>query len=209
MSKLMVIEASPRQHKSVSSTIGKEFLKSYQATHPEDEIVKNQLWDAPLVEFKSAVLDAKYAILYQQAFDPIQSSEWDKIKKIFAEFASVDKYIFCIPMWNFSIPYRLKHYIDLLTQPTLAFNFLPEKGYEGLLKNKKALLIYTSGGSYAPPEYKNFDMQKPFMKLWLNFIGITDLQELVCEPTLIGKPEEIERNIQQVTKQAVQLAKTF
>ena len=46
-------------------------------------------------------------------------SEWNKIVELFGRFNSADKYVFSVPMWNFGIPYILKHYIDLITQPAL------------------------------------------------------------------------------------------
>ena len=32
-------------------------------------------------------------------------------------------------MWNFGIPYKLKQWIDVITQPGLAFRFDPAQGY--------------------------------------------------------------------------------
>ena len=47
-------------------------------------------------------------------------------------------------MWNAGVPYILKQFIDVISQPGLVFGFDPERGYTGLLKDKKAAVIYTS-----------------------------------------------------------------
>ena len=41
-------------------------------------------------------------------------------------------------MWNFGVPYKLKHYLDVLTMPGTLFGFDPATGYIGLLKDKRA-----------------------------------------------------------------------
>ena len=53
-------------------------------------------------------------------------------------------------MWNFNVPYKLKHLIDIVVQPALAFAVV-EGGYEGLVKGKPAMLIVARGAAYMPP----------------------------------------------------------
>ena len=60
--------------------------------------------------------------------------------KIAEHFKSADKYVFSLPMWNFGIPYKLKHFIDVLVQPGLTFSFSPETGYKGLVTGKPAVV---------------------------------------------------------------------
>ncbi len=42
---------------------------------------------------------------------------------------NADHYVFAVPIWNGGLPYRLKQYIDIITQLGISFNFDPEKGY--------------------------------------------------------------------------------
>jgi hypothetical protein len=88
-------------------------------------------------------------------------------KSIRPKNKSADKYVLSLPMWNFSIPYRLKQYIDILVQPGYTFS-VGENGYEGLVKNKPVLVVYARGGAF--PEgsgMEAFDMQKKYMELLL------------------------------------------
>ena len=78
-------------------------------------------------------------------------------------------------MWNFGVPYKLKHYIDVITQPGLSFSFSPETGYTGLVTGKPAAVIYARGGEYSSSEAAaRMDFQKPSSR---NVAGIHRLYE--------------------------------
>ncbi len=148
MTRLLYVEASPRKNRSKSIAVASEFLASYKESHPSDEIVTLDLWEKPLPEFDGYTIDAKYQVLHGQNFDADQQKAWQAVVDVCDEFKSADKYLFSLPMWNFGIPYKLKHYIDVLTQPGQTFSFDPESGYSGLVTGKPAVLIYARGGAY-------------------------------------------------------------
>jgi FMN-dependent NADH-azoreductase len=52
-------------------------------------------------------------------------------------------------MWNFSIPYMLKQWFDVVMQPGLTFRFDPAQGYLPLLKDRPTLVILASGSDCA------------------------------------------------------------
>lgn len=45
------------------------------------------------------------------------------VEDVIEQFTAADKYLFSLPMWNFGIPYKLKHYIDVIVQPGYTFSF--------------------------------------------------------------------------------------
>ena len=63
------------------------------------------------------------------------------------EFLSADRYVFGVPMYNFNVPSTFKAYIDQIVRAGKTFAVGPN-GYEGLVKDKKALFITASGGAY-------------------------------------------------------------
>jgi FMN-dependent NADH-azoreductase len=123
MSKLLHIEASPRGKRSSSVTVAHHFIEAYRAKNPNDTVETLDLWQTELPAFDGATIDAKYAVMHGQKHTPEQLQAWNAVTKLAEHFKSADKYLFSLPMWNFGIPYRLKHYIDLLVQPGLAFSF--------------------------------------------------------------------------------------
>ena len=53
--------------------------------------------------------------------------------------------VFTAPMYNFAIPSQLKNYFDLIARAGVTFRY-SEQGPEGLVKNKRALILTTRGG---------------------------------------------------------------
>ena len=112
-------------------------------------------------------------------------------------------------MWNFGIPYKLKHYIDLLVQPGLTFGFTPETGYKGLVTGKPLVAIYARGGAYGPGSgAETADQQSTYLKQILGFIGFTDIREIFIEPTL-RNPAAREEALTAANRKAVELAAHF
>lgn len=185
MSKLLHIQSSPRGERSASIEVAKQFIQSYQATNSGDSVETLDLWQADLPEFNGETIDAKYAVLHGQSQAPEQVAAWNAVVKIADHFKSADKILLSLPMWNFSIPYKLKHYIDILVQPGLTFSFTPEEGYKGLITGKPLAVIYARGGAYAPGTgAEGYDQQSAYIKQIFGFIGFTDIREIFVEPTL-------------------------
>jgi FMN-dependent NADH-azoreductase len=204
---LLYIEASPRKARSHSIAVAREFLRAAQAARPGLELDSIDLWQEDLPELGGATIEAKYAILAQQAHTPEQARAWQHVERLVARFVSTPALLFSVPMWNFGVPYRLKHYIDLITQPTLTFRFSPEKGYEGLVANKRAVVIYSSGGDYSPGSGNpRPDFQKPFFEAWLRFIGIDRIETITVAPT-IAAAERITSSREAALARAADLGK--
>lgn len=209
MAKLLYIKSSPRKDRSHSSRVAQQFIEAYRAAHPQDTIEELDLWHRDLPPFDGDTIDAKYAVIHQQSQNPGQVKAWKHVTDMFHHFAEADKYLFSVPMWNFSIPYRLKHYIDIVTQPGLAFKISPEGSYIGLVTGKPALLVCSSGGGYRLGSgAESYDMQKPYLKLWLQFIGFTNIQEIVVDGSL-GDPAKAKQVEASCLKEAQDKAKNF
>src|SRR5208282_1338964 len=117
--KLLHIQASPRGDRSASITAATEFLAAYRAKNPGDTVETLDLWKADLPPFDGETINAKYSVMGGHAPTGAQQEAWAAVIRIADHFKSADKFVFSLPMWNFGIPYRLKHYIDLLVQPGL------------------------------------------------------------------------------------------
>ena len=208
MSKLLYIEASPRKSRSKSIGVAKEFLARYTATHVADEVTTLDLWEKKLPEFDGFTIDAKYQVMHGQAFTSDQQQAWQKVVDVCDEFRAADKYVLSLPMWNFGIPYKLKHYIDVLAQPGQTFGFDPATGYHGLVVGKPIVVIYARGGAYGSEQTKGLDLQKGYMDLLLGFLGFTEIHSILVEPTM-GSPEAVAKVEAEAIATAQRLAATF
>jgi len=208
MSKLLYIEASPRGDRSKSSQVAKAFLEAYQKAHPEDTIEHINLWKVSLPTFDGDMLEAKYAVLTGQNQTPEQEAAWKTVADMAEVLNSADKYLISTPMWNFSIPYKLKHYIDIITQPGLTFSFSPKEGYKGLVSGK-ALVVYARGGAYSEGSgAEGYDLQTKALGMHLGFIGLTDQTNIIVEPTL-SAPDAVDQSVAKAVEQAVEIAASF
>lgn len=208
VSKLLYIEASPVKSASHSITVARTFLESYQRTHPQDTIEAIDLWETELPPFDARTIEAKFAVLRRKQFTDEQLARWESLRQLSRQFNAADKYVFSVPMWNFGIPYPMKHYIDVVTLPGENWIWSKERGYEPLRSGKKALLIYSSANDYALDALAGSDFQKPYMRRWLRFIGIYDVHEITVAPVL-AEPEVVAEVRAQVDREAAQLAVTF
>jgi FMN-dependent NADH-azoreductase len=206
-SNLLYIEASPLKGRSHSTTVAEAFLQAYLASHPDDEIARTDLWRTELPAFDAETIDAKFAVLRKQQFTPEQWDRWEAVRSVSRFFNAADKYLFSVPMWNFGVPYRLKHFIDIVTLPGENWMWSKAQGYEPLLVGKKALLIYSSANDYQDAG-NDSDFQKPYLRRWLNFVGIQDIREITIAPTL-AEAETVAKKRDSAFEQALSLARSF
>ncbi len=184
--KLLFVKGSPRGASSHSTKVAEASLAAYRSKNPSAVIDEIDLWQAPLPEFDGDRAAAKMTFFGEGTLEGVRKTAWDEIVAITSRFSSADDYLFTVPMWNGGIPYRLKLYIDILTQPGLLFGFDPVAGYSGLLKGKRATVIYTSG-VYAPgvPPAFGTDYHSTYFDDWLRFIGIQDISSVRFQPSLL------------------------
>jgi FMN-dependent NADH-azoreductase len=206
MSKVLYIQASPRGKRSHSIIVADKFIEEYRKKNPKDEIVTMNVFEAQLPTFDGFAVQAKYSIMHGQKHSAEEAAAWKAVEKVIEGFKSADKYVFAVPMWNFGIPYRLKQYIDILVQPSYTFT-VSDKGYEGLVKGKKAFVAYARGGEYGGAG-ASYDHQKPYLELFLGFIGITDVKAAVVDSTL-GAPDIAKKKQDEAIISAVKAAQDF
>lgn len=207
MARLIHIEVSPLKERSQSTAVAERFLDAYRNAHPADDILAMDLWDVNLPPFDAETIDAKFAVLRTQAFTPAQWERWEAVRAVSRRFNAADKYVFSVPMWNFGVPYPLKHFIDVVTLPGENWTWSKEKGYEPLLSEKKALLIYSSANDYTDAG-RDSDFQKPYLRRWLRFIGVDAIREINVAPTLTDAQAIAGRRAAAI-EEAERLAATF
>jgi FMN-dependent NADH-azoreductase len=180
--KLLHISASPRGEGSESLAVANTFLEVYRQVRPEVEVEHFDLWDGTLPAFGPAAVAAKMAVF---AGGAPTGGEWQAAIDTFRRFDSADRYLFSVPMWNHGVPYVLKQFIDVVSQPGLVFGFDPERGYTGLLRGKKAAVVYT-GAVYGPGRGPAFgtDFQATYFSDWLRWAGVDDITEISFRPNL-------------------------
>jgi FMN-dependent NADH-azoreductase len=206
MTKLLFVQASPRGKDSGSLQIAEAYLDVLLTNNPDLDIDTIDLWNTDLPAFDGNKVAAKIKVITGQDQTATQKTAWDQIVAIADRFTSADRYVFAVPMWNGGIPYRLKHYIDLIHQPGLTFGLNQETGYFGLLKNKHATLALTSGAyaQHFPSPAFGVDHHSTYLRSWLNQAGVTAIDEIRFQPTLLTK--DLAGDLQRTKQRAAELA---
>lgn len=195
---------------SFSIAVADAFIDAYHQTHPDANIKTIDIFKKRLPPFDFSSASAKYKIMHNQEHSQGDHRIWDKIVSVIEEFKSADKYVIAVPMWNFSIPYRLKQYIDIIVQPGYTFTVDKDGNYEGLVKGKPVFIAYARGGEYPPGTTgEAFDLQKKYLELILAFIGLTNVRSVIVEPTLAKGKDAAEQKRAEAIEKARQMAKEF
>ena len=207
MAKLLHILAAPRAD-GVSRTrkVATAFFDAYRQAQPNATIDTLDLFAASLPAMDALGVEAK---LKHQAAEELQGAvaqRWAEIERFVQQFLAADKYVFTAPMWNFGIPYRLKHYFDVIVQAGLTFRFV-SGSVEGLAAGRPAALLTSRGADYRPGSpFAPFNQQEPYLKAILGFLGITDFRVAAFEGTDSHGAEE---RLALAVEQARALARSF
>ena len=185
---LLHISSSPRGTDSESLRIAKVFTDTYTESHPGAVVDHWGLWDAPLPDM---ALGAKAKMTVFGGGTPVgaEGRVWAEARAAFDRFVAADRVLFSVPMWNGGIPYVLKQFIDVVSQPGWIFGVDPVEGYRHLLADRgtRVAVIYTSAvwGPGLGPEFGR-DFQSTYFTDWLHWTGIDDVAEIRFHPTLTG-----------------------
>ena len=215
--KLLYIEASPRKENSCSSRVANAFVEAYQASHPDDDIEHLPLFDIDLPIFSGEGANQKMAQIIDMVTggDGIEATgEWAGVVEEIERLRSADKVVVSSPMWNFSIPYRLKHYIDLVCQPGLSFYVNEQGQYIGTITGKPIQFVLASGSPYEvrfplESDGTKTDFQRAYLEHIFRFIGFEDIGFIKIEPTGMLLPDQLEDLLTRRCEDAASAAASF
>lgn len=180
---ILHVVASPKGKQSASTQVGRAFLDAYGAAHPDHTVTTLDLWSADLPAFDGDLAAAKLAPLLGESTTATQDEAWAQVVDVIDEFRRHTKIVLSTPMWNFGLPYRLKHFFDLLVQPGITFGLDSAFEHVGLLADRPVQLILTRSSAF--PEGNTDDYQLPYLRHILGFMGINDVRALVVEGTTL------------------------
>jgi FMN-dependent NADH-azoreductase len=170
MSKLLIVQTSPRGEHSVSRNMTRRFIQDWHASHPDGEVVDRDLSQTALKFVDAAWLQAYFTPPPQhsaQMIDTLQLSD-----ELVAELLAADHIVIATPVYNYNVPAALKAWIDHIVRKGLT---LGHDG-KGLVSGKKATVLLASGGSYKEGSpIRDRDIASHYLRLILGVIGITDI----------------------------------
>ena len=209
MKKILHIIATPRGDASRTLKISGTFLESLKNKYPACVVDTLDLFKETIPSLTLKTVDGKYLLLAGKDLSGDLKEAWRDIERAIARFLSADGYLISAPMWNFSIPYVLKHYIDIIVQPKYLFHYTGN-GPEGLAKNKKMVIITSRGGDYsAASPFHAYDFQEPYLRAIFGLCGITDIVFINAQPMDAMGPDVARKNIKEAQGTAAKAAEKF
>ena len=209
MKKILHIISTPRGDASRTLKVSGHFLDSLKTKYPECAIDTLDLFKDTIPSLTVKTVNGKYVLLAGKDLSGDLKDAWRDIEQTIERFLSADAYLISTPMWNFSIPYILKQYIDIIVQPKYLFRYT-DKGPEGLAKNKKMAIITSRGGDYSSGSpFHAYDYQEPYLRAVFNLVGITDVTFINAQPMDALGPVVAEEKIKQARNIAVETAKNL
>ena len=181
--KLLHIIATPRTYESNTLRIATAYLESLRDTVADLHVETLDLFSHQMPTAVGDNIAAKYSLMARQPIQKRHQTSWRQIELLIEQFLAADRYLLTIPMWNLSIPYVLKYYIDSIVQPGYLFEWTETGQPIGLVEGKKMVCIVTHGGDYATPTAgQTANFLEPYLRAIFGMIGIIDIQFITAQP---------------------------
>jgi len=180
MSKVLVLKSSILAGYSQSNQLSDYFVEQWREQHPADQITVRDLAANPVPVLDGELVGALRPS--DAALSPRQQEALALSDELIAELKEHDIIVMTAPMYNFNIPTQLKNYFDLVARAGVTFRYT-EKGPEGLVTGKRAVILTSRGGIHKDTPS---DLLVPYLNLFLGFIGITDVNYVFAEGIAYG-----------------------
>jgi FMN-dependent NADH-azoreductase len=181
MKTLLHLKSSLFSDSGQSSALAARLVAQWRRDHPGGRVIERDLAAHPVPHLTAERFAAFTA--RPEARTPEQQAVAGFSDALIAELRAADTIVLGLPMYNFGIPSTLKAYFDHVARAGETFRYT-EKGPVGLLTGKRAVVIATRGGLYAGTPR---DTQTPFVRDFLAFLGIEDVEFVYAEGLALGE----------------------
>jgi FMN-dependent NADH-azoreductase len=186
---ILIVSSSANGDASVSGGLAARFADSVRASDPAAHILLRDVGANPLPHLTAETVAAIKG-------EPATEAELEAralSDALVAELQAADVIVIASPMYNFGMSSTLKAWFDHVLRAGVTFRYTAE-GPEGLLKNKKAVVIESRAGFYSEGPGAALDGQEPHIRTLLRFIGLDDVTYVRAEKLAFG-PEAAEAAI--------------
>jgi FMN-dependent NADH-azoreductase len=195
---LLKVQASLFGAAGASTQLADEFTARWRERNPGASVRVRDVAAQPLPHLSAERFQAFLAKPEERS--PEHAANAGESDLLIGELKAADVVVLAAPMYNFGVPSTLRAYFDHIARAGATFRYT-EKGAEGLLKNKQAVIIATRGGFHIGAES---DGQTSYLKTFLALLGVTDLEFVYAEGLAMG-PEAREQALQTAREDIVRL----
>src|SRR6185369_14669940 len=180
MKTLLQLTSSLFSENGQSSHLADTFVARWKDANPGAQVIVRDLARSPVPHLDAARFGA---FLAQPGSRTAEQHEVIRYSDaLIDELRRADVIVIGLPMYNFGVPSTLKAYFDHIARAGVTFRYTA-KGAIGLLSGKQAYVFATRGGKYAGTP---FDLETGFVRQFLAFIGIADVEFIYAEGLALG-----------------------
>ncbi len=170
MTKLLLVQASPRGEHALSRNLATTFITQWKAAHPGGEVAERDLAQTHLPYLTLPWLGAMFTPADRHT--DATKATLRQSDELVAELLAADHIAISTPVYNYNVPANLKSWIDHIVRKGLTLGMAGE----GLVHGKKCTLLMASGGVYTEGSpIRDRDIATQYLRLILRVIGITDV----------------------------------
>ena len=184
--RLLHIVATPRGLASHTGRLSGVLLEELHARYDDLDVRTLDLFGVDLPAVAGTNIKTKYALMTGQPIDEEARGSWRDIERTIEQFLDADTYLLTVPMWNFTIPYALKYYIDAIVQPGYLFQYDELGRPEGLVRDKRMICVTSRGADYSSGPLGSFDFLESYLRAIFGFVGITEMTFFNAQPMDLG-----------------------
>ena len=185
---ILHISGSPKGDRSDSQKLAARFLESYRILNPGHATLRVDVFDPETnPDFGAVHAIHKLAPLFQEPQTEEGKKAWIATERLIDDFDRADKILLSCPMWNYSVPWAVKRYLDNLMQPGRTFGFdAATRQHVGLLRNRPVQFILTRSSTPCDGQ----DFQLPYLRHIFGSMGISDIRVVSACATTQPSAEE-------------------
>jgi FMN-dependent NADH-azoreductase len=185
--KLLRIDSSARRS-SVSRQLTNRFVETWKKQNLAGEVIERDLATTHL-----PLITDEWTVAAHSNPAGLTPAQWETLavsETLVEEVLAADTIVIGAPMYNFTVSAPLKAWIDQIVRVGRTVLWGPN-GPEGVLKDKKVVVLTSRGGSFRPgTPTAQYDHQEPYLRHILAFIGLTDVTFIHAENQKPGELAE-------------------
>lgn len=179
MKRILHVKSSLLGKESYSIRLGDAIVEKIQEKYPDHKVGELNLVEMEFPHLSPAVLRTFFIPkenLNEEEKEDIRLSD-----ELVEQLMAADIIVIGAPLINFTIHSSLKAWIDHITRAGITFGYGEDGRPVGKVTGKKVYVAMSSGGVYSEGPGTANDFVAPYLKAFLGFLGMTDMEIIRAE----------------------------
>ena len=202
---VLVVKANNRPD-GISTKMYETFMENVQGVN----VTTFDVYEEDMPYFGQDLFNAFGKVQNGEELTNIESRLLAAKQKAMDALTAADVVVFAFPLWNLTIPATLQTFIDYVFQAGYSFKYNENGQLEGLMTDKKVIILNARGGYYSAPEAQPMEMSVNYIKNVVGMFGMEIIEEVIIEGHNASqdKAQEIIANGLEAVKKVAQSLQT-